>query len=217
MNRIVTSISLSLDGFFEGPGQDIDWHTVDEEVHQHFNDYLRTMGGFVEGRVTYQLMEEFWPTADRRPPTADRRPPTADRRPPTADRRPPTADQDPANEGPMAEFAGIWRNMPKFVFSRTLESVGPGATLLHEVDPEQVRSLRDAASGDLVVGGADLVESFRRFDLIDEYRIYIHPVILGRGRPFFRDTEERQMLRLLETRTFGNGVVLLRYATVREG
>nr|WP_244210293.1 dihydrofolate reductase family protein [Streptomyces nanshensis] len=109
--RIITSISLSLDGFFEGPDHDIDWHTVDEELHQHFNDYFRTMGGFVEGRVTYELMEEFWPTAD----------------------------QDPANEGPMAEFAGIWRDMPKFVFSRTLESVGPNATLFHEVDPEQVR------------------------------------------------------------------------------
>lgn len=189
MNRIVTSISLSLDGFFEGPDHDIDWHTVDEEVHQHFNDYFRTMGGFVEGRVTYELMEEFWPTAD----------------------------QDPANEGPMAEFAGIWRDMPKFVFSRTLESVGPNATLLHEVDPEQVRGLRDAASGDLAVGGPDLLESFRRADLIDEYRIYVHPVILGRGRRFFRDTEERQLLRLVETRTFGNGVAMLRYETVRAG
>ncbi|MFI8201122.1 dihydrofolate reductase family protein [Streptomyces sp. NPDC085942] len=189
MNRIVTSISLSLDGFFEGPDQDIDWHTVDEELHQHFNDHLRTMGAFVEGRVTYELMEEFWPTAD----------------------------EDPENEGPMAEFAGIWREMPKFVFSRTLDGVGPNATLLHEVDPEQVRGLRDAASGDLVVGGAGLLESFRRHDLIDEYRIYVHPLILGRGRPFFRDTEERRMLRLLETRTFGNGVVLLRYETVRAG
>ncbi|MFJ2027608.1 dihydrofolate reductase family protein [Streptomyces sp. NPDC087897] len=187
MNRIVTSISLSLDGFFEGPDQDIDWHTVDEELHQHFNDHLRTMGAFVEGRVTYELMEEFWPTAD----------------------------QDPENEGPMAEFAGIWREMPKLVFSRTLESVGPNATLLHEVDPEQVRALCEAASGDLVVGGAGLLESFRRHDLIDEYRIYVHPLILGRGRSFFPDTEERQRLRLLETRTFGNGVVLLRYETVR--
>ncbi|SCE41799.1 RibD C-terminal domain-containing protein [Streptomyces sp. Termitarium-T10T-6] len=105
--------------------------------------------------------------------------------------------------------------MPKYVFSRTLESVGPGATLLHEVDPEQVRGLRDVAPGDLAVGGADLLESFRRADLIDEYRVYVHPLILGRGRPFFRDTEERQRLRLLETRTFGNGVVMLRYETVR--
>ncbi|MFE2296109.1 dihydrofolate reductase family protein [Streptomyces sp. NPDC059452] len=189
MNKVITSISLSLDGFFEGPEREIDWHFVDEELHQHFNDYLRTMGAFVEGRVTYELMEEFWPDAD----------------------------QDPANAGPMAEFAGIWRGMPKYVYSRTLESVGPGATLLHEVDPDEVRALRDAASGDLVVGGADLLETFRRLDLVDEYRIYVHPVLIGRGRPFFRDAEERQGLRLLEARTFGSGVVLLRYETVRAG
>ncbi|MFE7461888.1 dihydrofolate reductase family protein [Streptomyces sp. NPDC057554] len=186
-NKIVFSVSVSLDGFFEGPGHDIDWHTVDEELHQHFNDYLRTMGAFVEGRVTYELMEEFWPTAD----------------------------QDPANDGPMAEFAGIWRGMPKYVYSRTLESVGPNATLFREVDPEQVRGLRDAAPGDLVAGGAGLLETFRRLDLVDEYRVYVHPVLLGRGRPFFRDADSRQGLRLLETRTFGNGVVLLRYETVR--
>ncbi|MFJ9980048.1 dihydrofolate reductase family protein [Streptomyces cyaneofuscatus] len=185
MNKIVSSISVSLDGFFEGPDRDIEWHSVDEEVHQHFNDYLRTAGAFVEGRVTYQLMEEFWPTAD----------------------------QDPANAGPMAEFAGIWRDMPKYVYSRTLESVGPGATLLREVDRDEVCAVRDAAAGDLIVGGADLVETFRRLDLVDEYRVYIHPVLLGRGRPFFGEVADLQGLRLLESRTFGNGVVLLRYET----
>ncbi len=185
MNKIVSSISVSLDGFFEGDDRDIEWHSVDEEVHQHFNDYLRTAGAFVEGRVTYQLMEEFWPTAD----------------------------QDPANDGPMAEFAGIWRDMPKYVYSRTLESVGPGATLLREVDRDEVCAVRDAAAGDLIVGGADLVETFRRLDLVDEYRVYVHPVLLGRGRPFFGEAADRQGLRLLESRTFGNGVVLLRYET----
>ncbi|MFJ7058984.1 dihydrofolate reductase family protein [Streptomyces griseobrunneus] len=185
MNKIVSSISVSLDGFFEGPDRDIEWHSVDEEVHQHFNDVLRTAGAFVEGRVTYQLMEEFWPTAD----------------------------QDPASAGPMAEFAGIWREMPKYVYSRTLESVGPGATLLREVDRDQVCAVRDAAAGDLIVGGADLVETFRRLDLVDEYRVYVHPVLLGGGRPFFGEGAHRQGLRLLETRAFGNGVVLLRYET----
>ncbi|MEU0161830.1 dihydrofolate reductase family protein [Streptomyces sp. NPDC006261] len=185
MNKIVSSVSVSLDGFFEGPDRDIAWHSVDEEVHQHFNDYLRTAGAFVEGRVTYQLMEEFWPTAD----------------------------QDPASDGPMAEFAGIWRDMPKYVYSRTLESVGPGATLLREVDRDEVCAVRDAAAGDLIVGGADLVETFRRLDLVDEYRVYVHPVLLGRGRPFFGEAADLQGLRLLESRAFGNGVVLLRYET----
>ena len=75
----------------------------------------------------------------------------------------PTADQDPANAGAMAEFAGIWRDMPKIVYSRTLTSVGPNATLVREVDAAQVRALQDEPGGDLVVSGADLVAEFRRW------------------------------------------------------
>ncbi|WP_411083986.1 dihydrofolate reductase family protein [Streptomyces sp. cmx-18-6] len=189
MNKIIFSISVSLDGFFEGPEREIDWHTVDEEVHQHFNDIIRPMGAFLDGRVTHELMAGFWPDAD----------------------------EDPANAGPMAEFAGIWRDMPKYVFSRTRENLEWATAVLHEVDPDQVRALRDGASGDLMAGGADLLETFRRLDLVDEYWIHVHPVLLGRGRPFFRDAEGWQALRLLENRTFGNGVVMLRYGVVRAG
>src|SRR4051794_18828560 len=91
--KIVLMMSLSLDGYIEGPDHDIDWHLVDDELHQHFNDLLRTMGGLLSGRVTHELMAGYWPTADA----------------------------DPDAGGPVAEFAGIWREMPKFVFSRTLE------------------------------------------------------------------------------------------------
>ncbi|WP_329588197.1 dihydrofolate reductase family protein [Streptomyces sp. NBC_01005] len=183
MRKIVLMASVSLDGFMEGPDREIDWHVVDDELHRHFNELLGTMGGFLEGRVTYQLMEDYWPTAD----------------------------SDPSATETEAEFAGIWRETPKIVFSRTLEHAGRNATIRREVDAEEIRALKAQPGGDLCLGGADLAATFMRLDLVDEYRIYVHPVLIGRGKPLFPASASRTALRLTETREFGNGVVLLRH------
>jgi dihydrofolate reductase len=184
MGRIIVSLSVSVDGFFEGPDADLSWHHVDDEVHAHFNEWLARMRAFVEGRVTYVMMDAFWPTAD----------------------------EDPESPEPMREFARIWRKTPKVVYSRTLDRVGDNATLVREVVPEEVRAL--AVDGDIAVGGPDLAASFQQLDLVDEYRVYVHPVVIGRGRRMFAPGSHLD-LRLEETRTFGNGVVLLRYAVGR--
>lgn len=183
MRRIVLMVSVSLDGFIEGPGQRIDWHRVDDELHTYFNDRLRMMGAFLSGRVTHELMAGFWPTADA----------------------------DPTVTGPMAEFAAIWRDKPKIVFSRTLESAGWNTTIKRDVVPEEIRQLKAQPGGDLALGGADLAASFLRHDLVDEYHLCIHPVVIGGGKPLFPASDTDRVLRLMETRAFGNGVVLLRY------
>jgi dihydrofolate reductase len=183
MRRIVLGMSVSLDGFIEGPDHDISWHLVDDELHDDFNQRLGAMGAFLNGRVTYELMAEFWPTAD----------------------------QDPSSTKPMVEFARIWRDMPKIVYSRTLEHADWNSTVVREVLPEEVRELKAQPGGDLALGGPDLADTFRRLDLIDEYRIYVHPVLIGRGTPLFKDSDARTELRLAETKRFGNGVALLRY------
>lgn len=183
MRKITLSISVSLDGCFEGPDREIDWHLVDAELHQHMNDWLKTQSVFIDGRITFELMAGFWPTAD----------------------------QDPDAGPQIAEFAGIWRDMPKIVYSRTLQKADWNTTILREVVPEEVARLKEQPGGDMVVGGPDLAATFRRLGLIDEYRIYVHPVLLGRGRPLFRPQDETVSLRLVETKTFGNGVVMLRY------
>lgn len=183
MRRIVLMMSVSLDGFIEGPGRRIDWHRVDEELHTHFNDELRQMGVFLHGRVTYELMAGVWPTAER----------------------------DPSITGPMAEFAPIWLDKPKIVFSRTLESADWNTTIKRDVVPDEIRELKAQPGGDLALGGADLAASFLRHDLIDEYRVYVHPVLIGGGKPLFPASDTDRALRLMETRAFGNGVVLLRY------
>jgi dihydrofolate reductase len=111
----------------------------------------------------------------------------------------------------VAEFAGIWRDMPKIVFSRTLERADWNTTIMRDVVVDDILALRAQPGGDLALGGADLAAAFRQYDLIDEYRLYVHPVLIGRGKPLFQAADAVTALRLGETRTFGNGVVLLRY------
>jgi dihydrofolate reductase len=184
MRKVVLMSSVSLDGFIEGPDREIDWHLVDDEVHSHFNEELSVMGAFLDGRVTYQLMAEFWPTADA----------------------------DPRSPPPIVEFARIWRDMPKIVYSRTLERADWNTEIVRDVVPAEVRDLKAQPGGDLALGGADLAAAFLRLGLVDELRIYVHPVVLGRGKPLFAESDARMDLELVQTRTFGNGVVLLRYA-----
>ncbi|MBM7172220.1 dihydrofolate reductase [Streptomyces sp. G44] len=187
MRKIIWMMSASLDGFMEGPDREIDWHTVDDELHRHFNDKVRALGGILHGRVTWELMAEYWPTAD----------------------------QDPASSGVEADFAGIWRDMPKHVFSRTLRETGWNTTILREVVPEEIRALKEGAAGDLAVSGADLAAAFLRLGLIDEIHTYVHPVVLGRGKSMFQARDVRAGLRLAGTHAFGNGVVQLRHEVLR--
>jgi dihydrofolate reductase len=183
LRKIIVMMSVSLDGFFEGPNHELDWQLVDDELHSHFNSELNEMGAFLDGRVTYELMASYWPTADA----------------------------DPTSTAPVVQFARIWREMPKIVYSRTLERADWNAIVVRDVVAEEVMELKDQPGGDLVLGGADLAATFRRLDLIDEYRLYVHPVIIGRGKPLFQPSDATIDLKLAETRTFGSGVVLLRY------
>jgi dihydrofolate reductase len=183
VRNIVVMMSVSVDGFMEGPDRELDWQLIDDELHRHFNDQLAGMGMFLDGRVTYELMAAFWPTAD----------------------------QDAASPPPIVEFARIWRDMPKIVFSRTLERAGWNTVVKRDVDPDEMRALKAEPGGDLAVGGADLAAAFMRHDLVDEWWLYVHPVVLGAGKPLFPPSATRLPLRLVETKTFGSGVVLLRY------
>src|ERR1700674_929988 len=132
-------MSVSLDGYIEGPNREIDWHLVDDELHDHFNEQLRGMGAFLNGRVTYELMARYWPTADN----------------------------DPASTAPMIEFAHIWRDMPKIVYSKTLPRADWNTTVVRDVVPEEVAQLKAQGGGDLALGGAELAAAFMRHDLID--------------------------------------------------
>lgn len=183
MRKIVVHLSVSLDGFFEGPDRDLSWHRVDDEMVASIDEYLATTSAFLFGRVTHQNMADFWAGAD----------------------------EDPGNGEPVRDFVAIYRRIPRIVFSRTLEQVEWATEVHREVDPQAIRSLQQQPGGDMTIGGADLIDTFRRHDLIDEYRLFVNPVLLGRGRRLFADGEVPTGLRLAEVRQFGNGVVLLRY------
>jgi dihydrofolate reductase len=101
--------------------------------------------------------------------------------------------------------------MPKFVFSRTLERADWNTTVVRELVPEKILELKARPGGNMVIGGANLAAAFMRHNLIDEYRLYVHPIVLGQGKPLFQPSDAKIKLRLAEARTFGNGVALLRY------
>jgi dihydrofolate reductase len=183
VRKIIYMMSVSLDGFIEGPNRDLDWHMVDDELHTHFNEQLSAMSAFLDGRVTYELMAGFWPTADR----------------------------DPCATAPVVEFARIWRDMPKIVYSTTLERADWNTTIVRDVVPDEVTKLKSQPGGDMVLGGADLAAAFMRHHLVDEYRLYVHPIVIGQGKPMSQPSDTRIPLHLVETRPFSNGVSLLRY------
>jgi dihydrofolate reductase len=182
LSKIIFMMSVSLDGYFETAEHGLAWQDISDELHTHFNEELAAAGGMLNGRVTYELMARAWPTAD----------------------------EDPAAPKPVAEFARIWRDVPKFAYSRTLRDAGWNTTIVRDVVPAEVEALRSAATGDLFIGGPDLLATFQRLDLVDEYRIYVHPAVIGAGNPLFRPGTTLR-LALDGSRQFANGVVLLRY------
>ena len=188
MRKLIYSMGVSLDGFIAGPEGEIDWSAPDEELHRFHNQQTREMGAHLCGRRLYEVMS-YWETADER-------------------------RSAPEHE---LEFARIWKDMPKIVFSTTLDQVGWNAKLIRGDIAGEVKGLKEQPGKDMSVGGAELASSFMQLGLIDEYRLYVCPVVLGGGKPMFRQLRDKINLQLVETHTFGSGVVLLRYQRTDEG
>lgn len=184
MGKLIYSMNVSLDGFIETSDHSLDWATVDEELHRWFNDQTRSVDASLYGRRMYELMAGYWPTA---------------------------AD-DPSAHDAEREFAAIWNPMPKVVFSSTLASVKHNARLVRGDVGDVLADVRREFSGDLDVSGPNLAGQFVRRGLVDEYRLVVHPVILGAGTPFWPTLDRPLELRLIETRTFTSGAVLFSYA-----
>ena len=179
-------MSVSLDGFVETTSRSLDWVRVDEELHSFFNDEARAMSAFLYGHRLYELMADYWPTAE----------------------------SDPSATPAMLEFARIWKATPKIVLSSTLARVDGDSRLLRDDAAEEVARLKAQPGFYMSVGGPATASTLMRRGLIDECRLFVHPVILGAGTPFFPALEDRIGLKLLETRTFGSGIVYLRYEVV---
>ena len=186
MRKLFVFNLVTLDGYFEGPSKEIDWHNVDAEFNEYAIDMLNSVDALIFGRVTYELMASYWPTPD-------------------------AIKNDPI-------VAEKMNTLPKIVFSRTLEKAEWNNTRLVKADiEEEIKKMKRQSGKDMaLLGSGSILSQFARQGLMDEYRIMVNPVVLGDGRPLFKDIKGRLNLKLTKTRTFGNGNVLLYYQPVEK-
>ena len=185
MRNLIYSMTMSLDGFIADPNGEIDWSAPDEELHRFHNQRVREIGAHLLGRRLYEVML-YWETAEENPAASDYE----------------------------LEFARIWKAIPRIVFSKTLEKVEGNARLVRDDVAGEVARLKQEPGKDLAVGGAGLASTLIDLGLVDEYQLFVSPVVLGGGTPFFPPLEKAINLELVETRTFDSPAVYLRYRRV---
>ncbi len=183
MGKLIYSHHVSIDGFIEGPNGELDWAVVDEDLYRRFNDQEGSIGAHLYGRRTYENMARFMPAIA----------------------------QDAAAPAYVVESARIWLDKPKVVFSRTLARVEWKSRLVKERAGDEIANLKREIQKDMYLAGASLAASVIPLGLIDEYRLYIHPVVLAAGKPMFPRDGTVLRLQLSEATKLGGGVVLLRY------
>ena len=181
MRKLFAFNMITLDGFFEGPNRDITWHHVDDEFNQFAIEQTRTVGAILFGRVTYELMASYWPTSAAQ-------------------------SDDPV-------VADLMNTLPKVVFSRTLQKAEWNNTrLVKDNVAQEILKMKQEPGNDLAIfGSAHLLSSLMQVNLVDEHRVMVNPVLIGSGTPLFKDIRPKVNLRLLKTRTFQSGNVLLVY------
>jgi dihydrofolate reductase len=188
MRKVTYSMGVSLDGYIVGPDGTFDWTAPDPEVFRFWIDEIRGVGVHLMGRRLYETML-YWETAEQ------------------------NASLDDAE----LEWVALWNPLPKVVFSTTLSTVEGTARLASGGLAEEIERLRtEPREGDIAIGGATLAAEAAGLDLIDEYQLMVHPVLVGGGIPFFARGERRVDLELIETRTFNSKFVYLRYRVVRQ-
>jgi dihydrofolate reductase len=183
MRQVVYVASISIDGFLGADDGDNAWVVPDPDLHRHFNDLERSFDTHLYGRRMYELMAQYWPAADVQPDAPDY----------------------------VVEYARIWRAMPKVVFSASLGHVDWNARLFAGDALEEVARLKREAGKSMSVGGTVLATSLAKAGLIDEFRFYVMPAIVGSGTPAFAALGKHIDLTTLEVRKFISGAVLLRY------
>lgn len=182
MRKVDFFMLTSLDGYFEGPDKDITWHNVDEEFNEFAIEQLNSVDTLIFGRVTYEMMASYWPT-------------------------PAAVSNDPI-------VAGKMNSLPKIVYSKSLSGVNwQNTRLIRDNFVEETLKLKQAPGRDLIIfGSSDLAVTFIEHGLIDEFRIMVNPVVLGDGKPLFKGLNDKLQLKLLKTKTFNAGNVLMYYS-----
>ena len=185
MRKVVLLMHMSLDGFTTGPNGELDWAIVDEEMEPYVDDLLKTVDTALYGRVTYHMMEGYWPTVP----------------------------ENPSSTKHEIDHARWVDNVSKIVFSKTLSKVEwQNTRLVKDNIAEEVSLLKHEPGGDMMIfGSPSIAQTLMQSGLIDEYRINVNPVVLGDGIPLFKDMKGAIPLKLVDARTFHSGVVGLHY------
>jgi len=179
MRNIIAAMNMTLDGFCD--------HTTtiaNEDIHEHYNELLKSADTLIYGRTTYQLMENYWPTVV----------------------------QEPTGNKPIDEFAVLIDNIQKIVYSRTLKRVDwKNSTLKNEIIKKEILGLKQEKGKNIIVGSPSLIVAFTQLGLIDEYQLNVNPIIIGKGLRLFKNIKDRVDLKLLKTKIFDCGAVVLYY------
>ena len=179
---VVYSMSVSLDGYINDAQGSLSWVDIDEEIHGWFNESARVSGADLYGRRMYEIMAGYWPTAL----------------------------EDSTATPVEREFAQIWNALPHIVFSRTLDEALHADRLLRTNIADEIASLKEEFDGELAVAGATIAAALIERNLVDVYRLVVHPVAIGGGTPYL-PAGAKLDLRLTDTRRFANGAVMLAY------
>lgn len=161
-----------------------DWLRIGESLHRDFNERAGKLSMMVQGRRIYETMEGFWPTARENDGLPDY----------------------------LREYGTIWTDIPKILVSRTRTTAGHNTEIYGDDAMERLAALRAGGEGDIGVGGASLASQLVTSGLLDELVLYVHPVVLGEGRPLFDEGTPSVECDVLEQRSFDGGVTLHRYA-----
>jgi len=179
MRKLIAGINMTVDGFCD--------HTAaiaDDELHEHYNQLLADGDTMLWGRITYQLMENYWPIVAK----------------------------NPTGNKPADDFALLIDDMSKIVFSRTLTQVDWKNTTLMKGDlKEKVLELKQQSGKNILAGSPSLIAALTQLGLVDEFQLCIHPIILGKGLPLFKNVEDRVDLKLIKTKTFASGAIVHYY------
>lgn len=181
MRKLIFFNMMTLDGFFEGPKASLEWHQTDEEFQEFAIQQLKEAELLLFGRKTYEMMAGFWPSKV-------------------------ALDTDP-------DTADLMNTIPKVVFSRTIPEAGwNNTTLVTSSRAAEITRLKGLPGKNMFLfGSASLAAELIQHGLVDEFRIMLNPVVLGRGEPLFKEVRHPMQLKLVKTRTFTNGNVLLYY------
>ncbi len=182
MAKLLYVTNVSMDGYIEDSQGGLGWSEPDDELFAFITDLVRPIGTFLYGRRLYATMA-VWETD----PTLR------------------------AQSDLMADFANVWQRAEKVVYSASSPAVSTAKTTLERnFDAAAVRGLKESAAADLTIGGAQLAAQALEAGIVDECHLFVHPVVIGGGKPAFA-TETRVHLELLDERRVGNGIVYVRY------